>query len=155
MVLVASRSAMCKKSVRSGTPRKSNHRGESGGGANTVDHWLGWAHSSHLRGWDSDITGYIASALVLATFSMKSMRSLRLTAVFSNVAFIAYAVSTDMRPILILHSVLLPVNIVRLAQIELERFGWRRSPARMPRTPRLSLPGSVQPSHQHDAEVHE
>lgn len=85
--------------------------------SHTAKHWLGWAHSSHLHGWDSDIMGYVASALVLATFCMKSMRSLRLIAVMSNIAFITYAASTDMRPILILHSILLPVNIVRLAQI--------------------------------------
>ena len=70
----------------------------------------------------NSITGYLASALVLATFSMQSMRSLRLTAIASNIAFIVYAVSSDLRPILILHSILLPVNIVRFIQIEIERF---------------------------------
>ena len=70
----------------------------------------------------NDITGYLASALVLVTFSMQSMRSLRLAAIASNIAFIVYAVSSDLRPILILHSILLPVNIVRLIQIEIERF---------------------------------
>jgi hypothetical protein len=42
---------------------------------------LAWAHLS-------DIIGYVASALVLATFSMRSMRWLRMTAIASNVAFI-------------------------------------------------------------------
>ena len=70
--------------------------------------------------------GYLASALVLATFCMKSIRPLRLMAIISNVAFISYAVSTDMRPILLLHSILLPVNIVRLTQIELERSRQKR-----------------------------
>ena len=74
-----------------------------------------------IRFMDS-ITGYLPSALVLATFSMQSMRSLRLTAIASNIAFIVYAVSSNLRPILILHSILLPVNIVRLIQIETERF---------------------------------
>jgi len=92
-----------------------------------VDHWLGWAHSSHMHGWDRDLTGYVASVLVLITFCMKSIRSLRLIAMVSNVAFIVYAVSTDMRPILILHSILLPVNVVRLMQIEFERIRQRRS----------------------------
>jgi hypothetical protein len=89
-----------------------------------LETWLHWVHSSHLKGWDTDIIGYVASALVLATFSMKSMRPLRLIAVASNVAFISYALIADMRPILILHSILLPVNIVRLLQMELAPL-WR------------------------------
>lgn len=86
-----------------------------------MEHCLEWAHLSHLHGWNSEITGYLASALVLATFCTKSMRPLRLTAIISNVAFISYAVSTDLHPILILHGILLPVNVVRLMQIEIER----------------------------------
>ena len=38
----------------------------------------------------SEMTGLFASALVLATFTMKDMRMLRIVAVFSNIAFIAY-----------------------------------------------------------------
>lgn len=93
-----------------------------------MEHWLGWIHSSHLHGWGSDAMGYQASVLVLLTFCMKSIRSLRFTAIISNIAFIAYAMSTDMRPILILHSILLPVNVIRLAQIEIERLRQRRHP---------------------------
>ena len=66
-----------------------------------------------------DAFGYLASALVLATFSMTSMRPLRMTAIASNIAFMIYAVGVHLQPILILHSILLPLNIVRLAQIEL------------------------------------
>jgi hypothetical protein len=85
---------------------------------------LVWAHSSHMHGWGDDVIGYIASALVLATFSMKSLRALRMTAIASNVAFISYGVIADMRPILILHCILLPVNVVRLVQIGHDA-GWR------------------------------
>ena len=92
-----------------------------------MQHWMAWAHSSHLNGWDPDLSGYAASALVLATFCMKSMRWLRATAIASNFAFILYAFVTDMRPILILHSILLPVNLYRLAQIELDRLGKARA----------------------------
>ena len=80
---------------------------------------LVWAHFS-------DIIGYVASALVLATFSMRSMRRLRVIAIASNVAFIAYAAVGRMLPILILHSVLLPMNIVRLVQIDGVVGGLRR-----------------------------
>jgi hypothetical protein len=48
---------------------------------------------------------------------------LRISAILSNMAFISYAYVTDMRPILILHCILLPVNIVRLAQIESDGIG--------------------------------
>jgi hypothetical protein len=71
-----------------------------------------------MSGWHHDALGYLASALVLATFSMTSMCWLRLTAVASNIAFISYALSTDARPILILHSLLLPMNVWRLIQVQ-------------------------------------
>jgi hypothetical protein len=61
---------------------------------------------------------------------MKSMRWLRATAIASSVAFILYASATDMRPILILHSILLPVDLYRLAQIELDRWGKARAERR-------------------------
>jgi hypothetical protein len=86
-----------------------------------MDHLLTWLHSSHLHGWDTDFIGYFASAPVLATFLMKSMIPLRVTALMSNVAFIYYAITVDIRPILILHSILLPVNICRLTQILIGR----------------------------------
>ena len=69
--------------------------------AGTVTDFLIWVHSSRLQGWDTDFIGYFASALVLAAFLMKSMTTLRVTALISNIAFIAYAISADMRPILI------------------------------------------------------
>ena len=73
-----------------------------------------------------DVIGYVASALVLATFSMGSMRSLRVTAIASNLAFIAYAAYGHMPPILVLHSILLPMNIIRLIQIDHGQISFRR-----------------------------
>ena len=61
-----------------------------------------------------DALGYVASALVLLTFSMKTMRYLRLTAIGSNIAFIAYGLHSHLPPILVLHMILLPLNLVRL-----------------------------------------
>ncbi|MGE0803243.1 MAG: hypothetical protein AB7G13_13695 [Lautropia sp.] len=60
--------------------------------------------------------GYLASALVLATFCMRDMVSLRWVAISSNLAFIAYGALADLDPVLALHVVLLPVNALRLAQ---------------------------------------
>ncbi|HEX4366150.1 MAG TPA: hypothetical protein VH023_04940 [Rhodopila sp.] len=89
-----------------------------------MHHWVAWLH---VAGWNRDLDGYVASALVLATFSMKSMRALRLLAIASNVAFILYALVADLHPILVLHATLLPLNIVRLAQAELTAAN-RRTP---------------------------
>ena len=66
------------------------------------------------------VIGYLASALVLATFCMRDMVALRCTAIASNLAFIAYGALADLGPVLVLHLLLLPVNLLRLA-------GWRAS----------------------------
>jgi CRP/FNR family cyclic AMP-dependent transcriptional regulator len=70
-----------------------------------------------LHGSRNNVCGYFASALVLATFSMTSMRTLRLTAIASNLAFISYALMVDAPPILVLHSLMLPLNVWRLSQL--------------------------------------
>ena len=64
-----------------------------------------------------ELTGYVASALVLSTFTMKTMRPLRYTAICSNVAFIVYGAFGALYPVLILHSLLLPLNAYRLWQM--------------------------------------
>ena len=64
-----------------------------------------------------EVFGYIASALVFMTFYMRTMLPLRIVAMVSNVAFIAYALIDGLTPILILHSALLPLNLLRLLQI--------------------------------------
>jgi hypothetical protein len=65
----------------------------------------------------TELLGYAAALLVLLTFSMKTMVPLRVAGIFSNLFFIAYAYQTDAHPILILHAILLPLNVMRLAQI--------------------------------------
>lgn len=67
---------------------------------------------------------WVASLLVFSSFFMKTMVPLRLVAIASNLAFITYAllglqsgVFSKVYPILVLHSCLLPLNVVRLAQI--------------------------------------
>jgi hypothetical protein len=60
--------------------------------------------------------GYLASLLVLATFCMRDMIALRTVAIASNVAFIAYGWLVGIDPVLVLHVVLLPTNVWRLAQ---------------------------------------
>ena len=64
-----------------------------------------------------EATGYLASALVLATFCMKTMIPLRGAAVCSNLAFIVYGLWGGIFPVLILHAVLLPLNVWRGVQM--------------------------------------
>jgi hypothetical protein len=64
----------------------------------------------------AELVGYLASALVFATFYMKTMMPLRAIAIASNVAFISYGYVGGMAPILILHVALLPLNLWRLHQ---------------------------------------
>src|SRR5215467_15599385 len=65
-----------------------------------------------------DGVGFAAAGLVLATFCMRSMTALRWVAIASNVAFIAYSYFRGLAPVLLLHTLLLPVNVCRLAQLQ-------------------------------------
>src|SRR5262244_2436258 len=64
-----------------------------------------------------DQVGFAAAGLVLATFCMRSMSALRWVAIASNVAFIAYGYLGHLAPVLLLHMLLLPVNVCRLAEL--------------------------------------
>ena len=79
----------------------------------------------------SEVIGYVASALVLLTFMTKDMRLLRTIAIASNVAFIVYGALGWLAPILCLHLMLLPLNVVRLRELQSAPNGANgRSPAR-------------------------
>ena len=114
-----------------------------------MDHWMDWMQGDCFGGWNRDLSGYAASAFVLATFAMHSMRRLRLTAILSNLAFIFYALDTNLHPILVLHSLLLPLNIFRLIQIERSRVVGRRADDRRQTTGQdygHVLPSCMRPS---------
>ncbi len=64
-----------------------------------------------------DAAGYLASALVLATFCMKTMIPLRIAAIGSNIAFILYGFYDSVHPVLMLHAILLPLNAWRAIQL--------------------------------------
>lgn len=68
-----------------------------------------------LTDWP-DTIGYVAAALVLTTFYMRSMVALRVFGMTSNIAFVAYGIQADLLPIILLHVVLLPLNLVRLGE---------------------------------------
>jgi len=64
--------------------------------------------------WDG--VGYIAGALVLLAFHQKRMAPLRITALCSNVAFLTYGLALGLLPVWLLHALLLPLNLLRLAE---------------------------------------
>ncbi len=64
-----------------------------------------------------DVLGWLAAAMTLATFSMRSMMPLRWCAIGSNCAFIGYGLLSPAYPVLALHMLLLPFNIVRLVEM--------------------------------------
>jgi hypothetical protein len=82
-----------------------------------------------MRG-GTDIVGYIASGLVLLTFTTKEMRSLRIMAILSNLAFIAYGLLDEILPVLALHVILFPLNVYRLAQLEIAKAPVQEAPHR-------------------------
>jgi hypothetical protein len=63
------------------------------------------------------VLGYIAAGLTFATFLMKNMVPLRAVALASNVSFVAYGYVESLLPVVILHGVLFPLNILRLLEI--------------------------------------
>jgi hypothetical protein len=65
----------------------------------------------------TDGIGFAAASLVLATFCMRGMRTLRFVAIASNIAFIAYGYLGHLAPVLWLHALLLPINLCRLMQL--------------------------------------
>jgi len=93
---------------------------------------------SSLSGIDG--VGFGAAGLVLATFCMRSMSALRWVAIASNVAFIAYGYFGGLAPVLLLHMLLLPVNICRLAQL---RSATLAAPARRSQQRRAERAGSI------------
>ena len=64
-----------------------------------------------------DIFGWIAGALVLTTFCLRTMIPLRGVAIASNIAFVAYGLMASTLPIVVLHLALLPMNLLRLQEM--------------------------------------
>jgi hypothetical protein len=65
------------------------------------------------------LLGFLAAFLMFSTFYMKNMIPLRIIGMASNVAFILFATYSDPKvmPLVVLHSVLLPMNFFRLIQM--------------------------------------
>jgi hypothetical protein len=65
-----------------------------------------------------DFLGFSAALSVLASFCMTRILALRAFALLRNVLFILYGSCAHIYPVLVLHIILLPVNLVRLHQIK-------------------------------------
>lgn len=76
-----------------------------------------------------ELLGWTASILVFAAFCARDMLPLRLLAIASNFAFIAYGYGDRLWPIVILHAAMLPMNVVRLGQLIVGR---RKAPGAQP-----------------------
>jgi CRP/FNR family transcriptional regulator, cyclic AMP receptor protein len=63
------------------------------------------------------VVGYLASALVFATFWMKMPSRLREFGIASNVAFFTYGLMAHAYPVAVLHAVLFPLNVWRLIEL--------------------------------------
>jgi hypothetical protein len=76
-----------------------------------------------------DLVGYLAAAMVLVAFYQTQMVPLRITAIGSNLAFIVYGLALGLRPVWVLHLLLLGVNTRRLLEAcQLRRRSTRPGP---------------------------
>ena len=66
-----------------------------------------------------DLLGYSAGLAVLAAFCMSSIVPLRIVAILSNVLFVSYGLMAHLYPVFLLHAILLPINLLKLAQADL------------------------------------
>lgn len=67
------------------------------------------------------MSDFVGCCLVLATFSMKDMVPLRVTALCSNLAFLTYGIALGLTPVALLHAALIPMNAWRLLDALRER----------------------------------
>lgn len=64
-----------------------------------------------------EIAGWVAAAFTLSAFSMRTMLPLRLSAIAANISFIVYGTLEGLMPVAVLHVILLPFNLYRLAEL--------------------------------------
>lgn len=80
-----------------------------------------------MSGFASGAGGLIASAFVVAGYTMRTMIPLRIFGILTNVVLIGYALPQHHYPIVALHLILLPLNVYRLREMLLLVRNVRRS----------------------------
>lgn len=73
--------------------------------------------ASDMSGLASGAGGLIASAFVVAGYTMRTMIPLRIFGIITNVVFILFAFAHRNYPIVALHMILLPLNAYRLREM--------------------------------------
>jgi hypothetical protein len=91
-----------------------------------------------------EATGYLAAALVLLTFLMKDMRARRMVALPSNMPFSLMVLNT-LPPVVALHLMLLPINLVRLKDAcqRRKKLQTKALPSGTPTTQSLRVPSGI------------
>jgi hypothetical protein len=74
-----------------------------------------------------EIIGFFAAGMTVTAFYCTTMLTLRIAAIFANLLFIVYGAGLGLKPVLALHCILLPLNIMRLVKVLRER---RKEPLR-------------------------
>ncbi|MGL4438334.1 MAG: hypothetical protein ACRCUE_03605 [Bosea sp. (in: a-proteobacteria)] len=69
-----------------------------------------------MTSWLIESIGFLAAGATAVTFYCKRMAYLRAFAIGANVLFITYGAAMGLMPVLVLHCLLLPLNIMRLAE---------------------------------------
>lgn len=73
-----------------------------------------------------ELIGFMAAGMTVTAFYCTRMLTLRVAAIAANAMFITYGFMLDLKPVLALHCVLLPLNAARLLRCLAER---RAAPA--------------------------
>ena len=89
-----------------------------------------------------DGLGFCASFAVLASFCMTTIVSLRLVALTSNVLFGTYGLIAHIYPVVFLHLMLLPINLVKLYRL---RWQKRATGAASPQAQSSTSPQVLRP----------
>jgi len=76
----------------------------------------------------TEVVGFAAAVATVITFCCKRMGPLRAAAIAANLLFISYGALLGLMPVLLLHCVLLPLNIVRFSACLRDRLAWARQP---------------------------
>lgn len=82
-----------------------------------------------------DLYGWSAAGLTLLAFSCSNIIRLRYVAITANAAFIAYGLTAQLWPVLVLHAVLVPINLWRLRQALHSSAPFSEAVPRLPSTP--------------------
>ena len=73
----------------------------------------------------TDAFGFVAAGATLLTFAQRSMLPMRISAILANIFFIIYGWLGSVVPVLTLHAILLPMNVLRLSDLRSKPNRWR------------------------------